>query len=413
MRYLFLVTELHSANGICTKLVMDTLAQEHEVYCITNREYGQKDHFQIGEVSYQTVRPRLVYRMESYMTNGAPSLAVRKKVAVAHKFINKGKLLMTVYSWPLISKSFANRLYLVAEKLCREKQIDCVIPVYTQIDTLIAANRLKKQYGHIRYVPYFLDALSGGYGPRYFSQDWIRNRGLQWERKLLVRADHIIMMESSREHHACYSVAEPYYGKMHFLDLPLLQDVPAPCGQKPLLDEHRINLVYVGTLPGGIRSPEFLLQVFRHLEGEEWAFTFVGSTDCLPLNEAARSDVRIRVVGRCDHDTALQYLAQADVLINIGNTNPNMTPSKIFEYMSFGKPIVSTQAVEQEPSRRYLERYPKALILDESMSAEEAAMKIREFVRSCQGQTIDVEQVRQMFYANTPDAMVAFLKGIG
>jgi glycosyltransferase involved in cell wall biosynthesis len=384
---------------------MEKLARNREVFCVTNREYGGPSQYEQNNIRYYTVKPRLVYRLESRIAHAAPHKRLLGKLI---PLINKPKLLLTVGIWPLISPTYANRIYRQAIRLCKEEKINCIVPVYTQIDTLIAAKRVKKKLKKIRIVPYFLDSLSGGYGPRYFTREQICRRGLKWESKLLPWADQIIVMESSRAHHETYSTNAPYFDKLRYFDLPLLRTEPVEPGE-PLMDPEKRNMVYVGTLPGGIRSPEYVLEVFRHLQGDEWQLWFIGSSGCAALNTAADSDDRIHVVGRVPHELALRYEAQAHMLINIGNTNPYMTPSKIFEYMSFGKPILSTMAVTGEPSRSYLERYPEALILDERTDAPVcAAQRLEDFAK--EAHPVDMGQVLDRFYYNTPDAFADFLE---
>lgn len=410
MNYLFIVTESLSANGICTHAVMERLAENHGVYCITNREWGMPERFEKNSVNYLTVRPRYVYAIGSMLARREMPEGKRKLWRKLQFVMDRAKLVLSLGSWPLLSPAYARRIETVARRLCREADIGCIVPVYTQIDTLIAANRIKKDHPEVFYIPYFLDALSGGYGLRVFTQEKTRQKGLAWERRLLPNADRIIAMESSRPHHEKYSACEPYFDRIAYFDLPLLRRDPPAAGE-PLMNREKCNLVYVGTLPGGIRSPEYLLKVFGHLEGDQYRFWFVGTSDCAALNEAAARDPRIHVVGRCPHELALRYEAQADVLVNIGNTNPNMTPSKIFEYLSFGKPILSTTAVAGEPSLRYLEKYPLALVLDENEAdIARTAGQVAAFLERCGGQTADPEWIRTTYYHNTPDALASFLE---
>ena len=410
MNYLFIVTESESANGICTAAVMKELVSNHEVYCLTNREWNAPVQYEKDGVVFYTVNPRLTYRLRSMLSHRKMPQTIK---AVLHKAVfvlERCKLVLSLGSWPLLSAAYTRRIEKAARKICREKGIQCIVPIYTQIDTLIAARRIKKKQKDMLYIPYFLDSLSGGYGLRVFSPEQTRKRAQAWERMLLPDADWIVAMESSRAHHEKYSASECYYEKMRFFDLPLLR-TELPAASRQLLPRENCNLVYVGTLPSGIRSPAYILKVFSCLKGEHYHFWFVGSADCQELNAAAEKDPRIHVVGRCAHETAMQYELQADVLVNIGNTNPNMTPSKVFEYMSFGKPILSTVAVDQEPSRVYLRKYPQTLILDQrDQDYERAAEQIREWIACSQKETIDLASVQRVFYQNTPRAMADFLE---
>ena len=58
-------------------------------------------------------------------------------------------------------------------------------------------------------------------------------------------------------------------------------------------------------------------------------------------------------------------MLEADVLINIGSSVDTMVPSKIFEYMATGKPIISFFRHDTEPSIHYLGHYPLTLLIKE------------------------------------------------
>ena len=410
MRYLFIVTESASANGICAKSVMDCLSSDNEIYCVTNQEWNMPTDYVVDNIYYRAIRPRLTYRIQSMIAKKALGKTQKWLFTKLNRVMDRIKLTLTLFMWPLISPAYARRIEMESEKLCQEKKIDCIIPIYTQIDTLIAASRIKNRHKDILYVPYFLDSLSGGYGLKVFNSTQTLRKGLYWERKLLSNADWIIAMESSRSHHANHSVAEQYYHRIRYFDLPLLREYTIKPTEQ-LMDRECCNMVFVGTLPEGIRSPEYILQVLRHLSGKNYQFYFVGTDNCATLNETAKKDSRIHVIGRVSHEQALQYELQADVLLNIGNCNPNMTPSKIFEYMSFGKPIISTMPISEEPSRQYLERYPLSLLLYENdANANQTALNISRFISDCTGKVINQKLIKDTFYQNTPDAFASFLR---
>lgn len=414
MKYLFIVTEINSANGICTEAVMKALAEQadNEIFCISNKEYKTPGYKVECGIRYYSVKPRLIYRMSSYLSACHQKGKKAALVALVMKLISKAKLAVTIPIWPWISPLYTYRIYKLAKKLCMENEIQCIVPVYTQIDTLIAASILKKKNSRISYVPYFLDSLSGGIGLRVLSAEKTIKKGLKWEERLLCSADEIIVMESSRQHHQKFSTDKPYYSRINYFDIPLFcsRNDEEYQDTEYILKPGAVNIVYVGTLPAGIRSPEYIINVFRKLKGDKWQMWFVGCDDCSVLNKAAQSDDRIHIVGRCSHKKALMYEAGADILLNIGNTNSNMTPSKIFEYMSFAKPIISTCAIKGDSAERYLKKYPAALLLDET-SADFAAEaeKTEKFIDKAKYIKFDYDELKKIYYHNTPQAVVDLL----
>ena len=144
-KILFIVTESGSANGICTKAVMEEhVRRGDKVFCLTNREMGQGREDKIMDgVSYSTVTPRLCYRLSARICALPEGSGRRKLLSAVHFVLNKTKLLLSYPTWPLISPAYAARIYRRGLKICKAHGIDAVIPIYTQIDTLIAAKRIK------------------------------------------------------------------------------------------------------------------------------------------------------------------------------------------------------------------------------------------------------------------------------
>ena len=84
-----------------------------------------------------------------------------------------------------------------------------------------------------------------------------------------------------------------------------------------------------------------------------------------------------------------------------------MIPCKIFEYMSTGKPIISTRPIEDEPSLPYLSRYGGCLVLDErekDIAVNVEALK--RFLTQYKGWKADMNAVQREFKENTPTAFV-------
>ncbi len=393
MNALFIVTELNSANGICTQSVMrEMVTRGHSVYCLTNHEkHGDLEN----AIRYYYVKPRLVYRL----LNGSSNRKIAKRIGL---LLNKVKLAISYPTWPLISPMYARRIYRAAKAICQENRIDMIIPVYTQIDTLIAANRIKKEMPDIRYIPYFLDSLSGGYGPKCFSKEWVIRRGIKWEEKLLPSADKIVMMESSRSHYEKYCLEKSYFTKIIFSDLPLISQPKVLIAPNQASDI--IELLYIGSIPAHIRNPEPFLKVFQHTKNERYRLSIVGTSTCGEvLSEYAKSDSRIVLCDPISHDEAMKRVADAAILVNLGNNIKEMTPSKIFEYMSYGKPIISTMPISDEPSASYLRCYPISYLLEyKDIDYEVEAVKLEEWINKSIGTRIDFSSIETLFSKNTP-----------
>ncbi len=144
-------------------------------------------------------------------------------------------------------------------------------------------------------------------------------------------------------------------------------------------------------------------------------FTVIGYCSNPKVLEQAqkRSKNPIQIFGSVSHEEALEVLDQADIFINIGNNTPHMIPSKIFEYMSYGKPIISTCPIENEPCVPYLRQYSLALLLSEDLSrAERDARTVDRFISDCAGKKVGFDATEAMLYRNTPRAFAETIDGL-
>lgn len=406
MRYLFIVTEKYSANGICANAVMQKLVSAgHQVECISNREYGEEKSFYKDGIRYFGIKPRFVYGISSRLIRKKENNIVKRILGIAGFLLNKAQLLLSIPTWPVISRSYSKRIYFMAKRLYEREPFDFIIPIYTQIDTIIAAVNIKKEHPEVFFVPYFLDSLAGGYGPKMFSKEWIEKRGLKWENKLLQTADIIIMMQSSRNFYNLRKNQLSYWGKIKFLDIPLFapkQDVKLPVET----GDCKKHIVYVGSIPAHIRNPQFFLGVFASLKRDDVDLTIIGPSTCESLlSDFCLRDKRIKRIQQLPHDEALKRIYDADILLNLGNNLTTMMPSKIFEYMSSGKPIISTAPIKDEPCIPYLKHYKYAHIVDENASIPVEAAKLDDFISNAK--MVDPNNLADIFYLNTADAFVA------
>ena len=100
---------------------------------------------------------------------------------------------------------------------------------------------------------------------------------------------------------------------------------------------------------------------------------------------------------------AQDLLKNASVLISIGNNSSDMVPSKTFEYMSYCKPIIHFYSFAEDPVISILSRYPIALLLDSNQSIEILTREVQKFLDSYSGKTIDSNEIRRLFFENTPE----------
>jgi hypothetical protein len=101
----------------------------------------------------------------------------------------------------------------------------------------------------------------------------------------------------------------------------------------------------------------------------------------------------------------------ADYLLNVSHINANMVPSKIFEYMSYGKPVISTFVSRGDSAQKYLERYSEGLCIDLNAPEEDNISAINAFLSACHP-VVPFEEIQSRFRENTPEAFLSVFDGL-
>lgn len=387
-----------SPNSICMQNIINELPDDEYEVCVLCYKDGLEDKKKARTVKVSRgFIQNMLYKSEEKKGN------LNHIVVSALKILQKIKQTIFYFIWPCCDPIVTMREVFAAERIYQTTGYDYLVAIHMPLSSLITAHIMKKRHPDIRYIAYFLDSLSGGVSPRFMKEKTYNRKALKWESKLLKNADNIVFMQSSKKFHERIYNNTELTSRITYLDLPMLSRT-----YNKLQDAHKtgdILFVYVGSLSLSVRSPEFFLKVFSRVREESWRLLFIGDDTCEMLNEYAKKDKRITVIGRCSHDEAIRYEEQATILLNLGNRNKNLTPSKVFEYMSFGKKIVSTYPVDDETSTGYLQKYPNALLLDERGDVTDAANLLQAFVEQSLN-PITFDEIKNLFFANTPEAFI-------
>ena len=166
----------------------------------------------------------------------------------------------------------------------------------------------------------------------------------------------------------------------------------------------KIHCVFLGTLYPELRPPERLLEIISYLKNDA-VFDFYGSGQYLIEESDYYKDLKSKVnlMGQVASDKAEKAREKADILINIDNTSVTLVPSKIFEYVSTGKPIINCYFSEKSLVLDYLKRYPLCLNVCMQSDAKENADKIDDFIKSLNGERIPFSDVKLLYKKNTPE----------
>ena len=278
-----------------------------------------------------------------------------------------------------------------AKTIQKESRMGAVISTMEPFPAADAAGRLKDVKKRVLYLMDPPACISNGRSTPY------RDRRLK---KILAAQDAILTTPFIRR-----ALAEHGYGQFDARIIPVGFPLIEGHGvSRRRADDGRIHLLFCGWLYSDIRSPRYFLDVFSRLD-ERFSVTFMGR-ECDKLTERfdVQTKAELRTLPQQPYETALQAMADADILINIGNSVPVHMPSKTLEYINTGKPFVNFYKLEDCPTLYYTERYPLCLNLSErDPDLDAAAARFAEFCVRNKGKTVDHARLEAEYADCTPE----------
>lgn len=394
-----------SPNGICVQQVAEELVRQGSSVSVVTL------YNDVKQPSFEEVNGVGIYRVNAgfietslYKNQSQRSKIEKLKYGVTLR-LSRLNGLFHAFRYPLLSERQVGFLYRLAKELQKKQKIDYVVCAYHKIADVLAGIKLKKKYPDIKLILYTLDAISGGWVPNILHSAEIPMNSLKrWERYFFSYTDKIFAMESHREWYQAKEY-DNYRDKIEFLDIPLL--ALNTVGKEP--DDNQLHAVFTGSMHKATANPQYLLKLLPYLPDIRIElYGNIGADILDDIHKAQLNGHKITVHGAVSHDEILQIQANADVLLNFGNANPNMIPCKLFEYISTMNKIISFTHADTDSSLPYMLRYDAALIIEEKDEMiKENAKRIREFL--AQPILQNQSSVVQKFKKNTPAYFAAVL----
>lgn len=288
--------------------------------------------------------------------------------------------------------------YRQLKKLLGNKKYDCIVSVCNPFSCHYLASRLKMRFHHIKWIAYYFDPFS-------FNENETHSfiSRLNFENKVLKNANRIILTPKLYSEYST-STLNKYLDKSLICEFPNIIDNSALSSNSTIeFDDTKINCVFVGYIYSNIRNPKYFLDLIVSAN-ENIVFYVVGSSDFDMSSYKKILGDRLQLVGCVSIDEAFKIMNDADVLINIGNSVINQVPSKIFDYISTGKPIVNVCKSANCPSLEYLKKYPLSLNVFESKDVKDSDVQaFDEFCIDSKGNKNDFELVKTIYETCTPE----------
>lgn len=363
MKVLFVTTNHFPFDGTCSNILNILLSQKVfsddknlEISVLASKEKYDEPYFEtINKIGIYRVlswtllnRNNFISTLKNNPIKGVNGLASRLLLHFDIKYNKKHYYDKNTY------KVYKNEI----KKIDKDNKFDVIVSISGRYDATFAVSDYLEKNSR-RFVFYQVDPLETN---KSFKRDSLferQQRELQIHRiSRKVLTTPIILKEkqgnknySSRDLDKILSIEFPLVSPKMTQDLSEARD--NDCKNNPIV------CMFLGTIYGGVRDPKYTLRLFKEVVGEDVELHLVGvNENDIP---SAYGGPAIKCFGRQSIEVCTRMVENADFLVNIGNTVENQVPSKIFDYISSGKPIINICKSNNCPSLNYLVKYPDVL----------------------------------------------------
>lgn len=171
-------------------------------------------------------------------------------------------------------------------------------------------------------------------------------------------------------------------------------------------NKNYINIIFAGALNKGYVEANYLVKLVKGTILEEicrFEFYTAGSA----TNEIENASKSIKRCGWISKEELSAKLENSNILLSIAEINGKQISSKIFEYMSLGKPIIHLYTNDNDINLKYLYKYPVSLCVKQSM--KDISNNIEQIALFCafyMNFNINFEEVENIFSDLKPQSIV-------
>lgn len=286
-----------------------------------------------------------------------------------------------------------------------ESPIDVLVPFCFPMEAVVAGMEYVRAHSSIKLIPYLFDPFVDS--PTLHRTRWnkhLKRKGnLRIEQDMLKVSQKVLCMYHLQDHLVQSGCC---LDKLVFTEHPLLKRIPEEISQRETM-KGSTSLIYVGVFNRIMRSPQYLLKMMLialpRLDGQLHLYV-AGNCGKIVSRYCAESSGRIVDHGFVRKEEANRAMYDNEVLVAVANAESTQVSSKIFEYISTGKPIVLFYTDDDDINAGILSKYPLCLCLKQNdVLLQENVEKLIKFCRDTEDKRASFADVEKIYYSATPE----------
>ncbi len=390
-KHLVLLTGIYypkaSPTGLCAHRYIQLLKNEYDVDVV----FFQSDQHEVDSVDYDGFHIHSI--LGSRMRLELQTSGMIKKLLYLVGLVEMLTLPFGNTGW--YKKIALGKL----EEINSQQKIDIIFSTCSPFEAHLAAQDFKVLHPEVKHVAYTVDVFSSRnrVRPFFLSYKNLKKR----ERNLFSSVDSMLLSDEIYE-----SRPDLHEGLSNCFRLPYLLATTENFMYETGFDKRYINCVYAGRFYKDIRNPKYLFKIFSRIKNSSIKLHLfsVGCQDIVDLyasqnpNIIQHNQVSPSEIGAVYHD--------ANILINLGNSLSEFKPSKIFEYIVTGQPIVNIYYEDYVDDT--LNDYPLSLQISNQSPEEEGSLLLESFISEYKNTKLELDEIERLYERHS----VAYIKHV-
>lgn len=390
-----------SANGVCVFNLVEVLKNKYDVtvLCQMTRDSQSK---------LETINDSLIFRCLTKERRAR--ITTKNKLSL--KYIQTKKYLKDIFSFKSVDRSLANEFLNSLEEISSSKQIDYIIPVCFPFESIIASIEFSKST-KTRVIPLLFDkfTVSNTRHRNKFNKMIKYSANKELEIKAFEYCKNVI---SSLDWKDYFDSINSNSFEKSYIQVPTL--VPNFVELRRSSPKTKlVSIIFAGNVSRNMRPIDGIAKLLMEYNGyySNIEFNFYGNGDNVSRlkNIKKKFNENIHISSPITLEKLRQKYVDADILCSIGNVDVSQTPSKIFEYISTGQPIVHFYRKKEDPVIRLLSKYEHSMCINQSDDLAVQIKQLYEFsVRNFRRLSFD--EIKNTYFNATPQYAVKIIEEI-
>lgn len=404
-----------SANGnIAHNIITELKKQGYSITVITRKNRKELKEYEILEdIKVYRIRD-INYIIHSYCKEKIQKgNKIFKLILLIKRFMF---YIPKIFRRTSISNYYVKKIERKIKKINKNNKIEVIIPVSSPHEEMFAALRFKEKHKTVKLLPYQLDRFANGnslYSSKIAKGKKVQ-RNLMLEKNLLKASDKYFVLPPIYNHYKKDNRFKNYFDKIEITEHPLIQNLK----KEKANNSGSIKILYAGALDTNLRNPTYLLKMLSDgiIKSSNIQLDLYSFGNCQAIIDKYKAIAPNTIIdkGKVSHSEVVKKMQKADILLSIGNNSTEEVPSKLFEYLSFCKPIIHLYYTEKDAYIKYLKDYKYSICIKmEESKVKENAKLLYKFCKNNSNVNVPYGTVEKNFKECTPEYVAKqFIKAI-